>query len=150
LNGDRPGRPVSRRATIGAADPALLRIGVRLTPTAVCVAFFCNTSSYYGEIYRAGIKSVGEGQWLAARCTGLSAPATLAWVTLPQAARNVRPILVSKTIEVVKLASIASVVSLPELLYSADMARAPTFFQSRRPCGCPLCRRTLAPRPVGQ
>ena len=48
--------------------------GIRLSPlTAVAVAFFLNTSSYYGEIYRAGIESVGRGQWDAARSTGLSA-----------------------------------------------------------------------------
>jgi polar amino acid transport system permease protein len=123
-----------------AAPPLVLLIllysglpfaGIRLTPTAaVCVAFFCNTSSYYGEIYRAGIESVGEGQWLAARSTGLSASETLAWVILPQAARNVLPDLISNTIEVVKLTSIASVVSFPELLYAADMARALTFNSS--------------------
>ena len=48
--------------------------GIRLSPlAAVAVAFFLNTSSYYGEIYRAGIESVGRGQWDAARSTGLSA-----------------------------------------------------------------------------
>ena len=46
---------------------------------------------------------------------------------LPQAIRNVLPDLVSNTVEVVKLTSIASVVALPELLYSADMARSVTF-----------------------
>ena len=46
---------------------------------------------------------------------------------LPQAVRNVLPDLVSNTVEVVKLTSIASVVALPELLYSADMARSVTF-----------------------
>src|SRR3954462_5244670 len=52
--------------------------GLRLSPlTAVAVAFFLNTSSYYGEIYRAGIESVGRGQWDAARSTGLSAFDTL-------------------------------------------------------------------------
>ena len=46
--------------------------GIRLSPlAAVAVAFFLNTSSYYGEIYRAGIESVGRGQWDAARSTGL-------------------------------------------------------------------------------
>jgi len=105
--------------------------GIKLTPTAaVCLAFFCNTSSYYGEIYRAGIESVGRGQWEAARSTGLSAPQTLAYVVLPQAVRNVLPDLVSNTIEVVKLTSIASVVSFPELLYSADMARSVTLNSS--------------------
>jgi polar amino acid transport system permease protein len=102
--------------------------GIRLSPlTAVAVAFFLNTSSYYGEIYRAGIESVGRGQWDAARSTGLNAFHTLASVILPQAVRNVLPDLVSNTVEVVKLTSIASVVALPELLYSADMARSVTF-----------------------
>ena len=92
--------------------------GIRLSPlTAVAVAFFLNTSSYYGEIYRAGIESVGRGQWDAARSTGLSAVSTLSHVVLPQAVRNVLP----------DLTSIASVVALPELLYSADMARSVTF-----------------------
>jgi polar amino acid transport system permease protein len=102
--------------------------GIRLSPlTAVAVSFFLNTSSYYGEIYRAGIESVGRGQWDAARSTGLSAFATLTHVVLPQAVRNVLPDLVSNTVEVVKLTSIASVVALPEMLYSADMARSITF-----------------------
>ena len=102
--------------------------GIRLSPlAAVALAFFLNTSSYYGEIYRAGIESVGRGQWDAARSTGLSAFHTLTAVVLPQAIRNVLPDLVSNTVEVVKLTSIASVVALPELLYSADMARSVTF-----------------------
>jgi len=102
--------------------------GIRLSPlTAVAVAFFLNTSSYYGEIYRAGLESVERGQWDAARSTGLSAFATLTHIVLPQAVRNVLPDLVSNTVEVVKLTSIASVVALPEMLYSADMARSVTF-----------------------
>jgi polar amino acid transport system permease protein len=105
--------------------------GFRLSPlAAVAISFFLNTSSYYGEIYRAGIESVGLGQWDAARSTGLQAYQTLAYVVLPQAVRNVLPDLVSNTVEVVKLTSLASVVALPELLYSADMARAVTFNSS--------------------
>jgi polar amino acid transport system permease protein len=97
---------------------------------AVAIAFLLNTSSYYGEIYRAGIESVGLGQWDAARSTGLGYYQTLAYVVLPQAVRNVLPDLISNTVEVVKLTSIASVVALPELLYSADMARSVTFNSS--------------------
>jgi polar amino acid transport system permease protein len=105
--------------------------GFRPSPlTAVAIAFFLNTSSYYGEIYRAGIESVGQGQWDAARSTGLRGYQTLAYIVLPQAVRNVLPDLVSNTVEVVKLTSIASVVALPELLYSADMARSVTFNSS--------------------
>ncbi len=105
--------------------------GLRPSPMqAVAIAFFLNTSSYYGEIYRAGIESVGQGQWDAARSTGLPSYQTLLHVVLPQAVRNVLPDLVSNTVEVVKLTSIASVVALPELLYSADMARSVTFNSS--------------------
>src|ERR1700704_5010132 len=105
--------------------------GIRLSPlAAVAIAFFLNTSCYYGEIYRAGLESVGRGQWDAARSTGLGAFSTLTHVVLPQAVRNVLPDLVSNTVEVVKLTSIASVVALPELLYSADMARSVTFNSS--------------------
>jgi polar amino acid transport system permease protein len=103
-------------------------IGIRLTPlAAVSIAFFLNNSSYFGEIFRAGIESVPSGQWEAARSTGLSATQTFLFVVLPQAVRNVLPDLVSNTIEVVKLTSLASVVSMPEMLYSADMARSLTF-----------------------
>lgn len=102
--------------------------GIRLSPfVAVCIAFFLNASAYYGEVLRAGIESIGHGQWEAARSTGLSSRDTFAFVVLPQAVRNVLPDLVSNTVEVVKLTSIASVVSMTELLYSADMARSITF-----------------------
>ena len=105
--------------------------GLRPSPfAAVGIAFLLNTSSYYGEIYRAGIESIGLGQWDAARSTGLTLSQTLAYVVLPQAMRNVLPDLVSNTVEVVKLTSIASVVAVPELLYSADMARSVTFNSS--------------------
>ena len=106
-------------------------MGVRLSPfSCVCLAFLLNTSAYYGEVYRAGLESVGRGQREAARSTGLSYMQTMLFVVLPQAIRNVLPDLVSNTVEVVKLTSLASVVALPELLYSADMARAATLNSS--------------------
>ena len=106
-------------------------MGVRLSPfSCVCVAFLLNTSAYYGEVYRAGLESVGRGQREAARSTGLTYMQTMLFVVLPQAIRNVLPDLVSNTVEVVKLTSLASVVALPELLYSADMARAATLNSS--------------------
>lgn len=105
--------------------------GLRLSPFAsVTLAFFLNTSAYYGEIYRAGLESVGQGQWQAARSTGLNALQAMTHVVVPQAVRNVLPDLVSNTVEVVKLTSLASVVALPEMLYSADMARSLTYNSS--------------------
>jgi polar amino acid transport system permease protein len=93
----------------------------------VALAFLLNTSSYYGEIWRAGIESIPRGQLEAARSTGLGAAQTLAYVVVPQATRNVIPDLISNTLEVVKLTSIASVVALPELLYAARQAQSITY-----------------------
>jgi polar amino acid transport system permease protein len=94
---------------------------------AVALAFLLNTSSYYGEIFRAGIESVARGQYEAARSTGLSGAQTMLHVVLPQAVRNVVPDLIGNTLEVVKLTSLASVVALPELLYAARQAQSVTY-----------------------
>ncbi|MEM8975936.1 MAG: ABC transporter permease subunit, partial [Pseudomonadota bacterium] len=52
---------------------ALPFAGINLSPlAAVVIAFVLNNSSFYGEIFRAGIQSIGEGQWHAARATGLN------------------------------------------------------------------------------
>ncbi|MCA3420555.1 MAG: amino acid ABC transporter permease [Roseomonas sp.] len=94
---------------------------------AVAIGFFLNTGAYYGEILRAGIESVPRGQVEAARSTGLSAAQTMRFIVLPQAVRNVLPDLISNTLEVVKLTSIASVVALPELLFQARQAQSVTY-----------------------
>ena len=94
---------------------------------AVAIGFLLNTSSYYGEVFRAVIESVAAGQAAAARSTGLTRWQTMWSVILPQATRNVLPDLVSNTLEVIKLTSLASVVALPELLNNARQAQALTY-----------------------
>ncbi len=94
---------------------------------AVALGFFLNTGAYYGEILRAGIASVPKGQAEAARALGLRGWQVWSFVVLPQAVRNVLPDLISNTLEVVKLTSIASVVALPELLFQARQAQSVTY-----------------------
>lgn len=91
---------------------------------AVAVGFMLNNSSYYAEVFRAGILSVPKGQMEAGRSTGLTAIQALAHVVLPQAARNCLPDLIGNSIEVIKLTTIASVVALPELLRNARDAQS--------------------------
>lgn len=102
--------------------------GVHLSAFA-CVAagFFLNTGAYYAEVLRAGLLSVPPGLAEAGRSTGLSALQTLRHVVLPPAVRNVLPDLLSNTLEVVKLTSLASVVALPELLFQARQAQSVTY-----------------------
>lgn len=94
---------------------------------AIAVAFLFNSSCYYGEIYRAGMISVPKGQAEAARSTGMNRVQTFVHVTFPQGARNVLPDLLSNTVELVKLTTLASVISVPELLHSANLARSLTY-----------------------
>lgn len=102
--------------------------GLRLSPfAAVTIGFFLNNSAYFAEIFRAGLLSVPKGQTEAARSTGLNRAQTLLWVTLPQATRNVLPDLLSNVVEVVKLTSLASVVSLGEMLHAAGLVRSLTY-----------------------
>jgi polar amino acid transport system permease protein len=93
----------------------------------VAIGFFLNTGAYYGEVLRAGIESVPAGQIEAARSTGLTRLQALVHVVLPQAVKNVLPDLLSNTLEVVKLTSLASVVALPELLFESRQAQSLTY-----------------------
>ena len=93
----------------------------------VAIGFFLNTGAYYAEVLRAGMASVPPGLAEAALSTGLGPLQTLRFVVLPPAVRNVLPDLVSNTLEVVKLTSIASVVALPELLFQARQAQSATY-----------------------
>lgn len=93
------------------------------TMASVLLAFFLNTSSYFGEILRAGLSAVPCGQWDAARALGLTHNKAFALVALPQAVRHMAPDLASNVLEVVKLTSVASVVALSELMHAARVAQ---------------------------
>lgn len=91
---------------------------------AVFIGFVLNNASYYGEVFRAGIRSIPAGQMEAANSTGLTRWQALRYVVIPQATRNVLPDLVGNSVEVVKLTTLASVVALPELLRVSRDAQA--------------------------
>lgn len=106
---------------------ALSHAGLELgTIQAVMLALILNTSAFFGEVIRAGIEAIPRGQIEASRSTGLTYLQTLRHVILPQAIRNMTPDLISNTLETIKLTSLASVVTLPELLRMARIAQGNT------------------------
>lgn len=106
-------------------------LGIELGEFAATVlALVLNGSSYFAEIFRAGLESVPPGQEEAARSTGLNAAQTMAYIVVPQGARNVLPDLASNTLEVVKQTSVASVVGLQELLRSAQIGQGMAYNQT--------------------
>ncbi|GAB2468788.1 amino acid ABC transporter permease [Comamonas humi] len=103
-------------------------LGIELNKVAaVTLAFVLNNSSYFAEVFRAGLEGVDKGQMQAARSTGLTKVQGLRYVVIPQAIKNVLPDLVGNAIEIVKLTSIASVVAIPELLRAARDAQSIVF-----------------------
>jgi glutamate transport system permease protein len=72
------------------------------------------------ETVRSGINTVSRGQAEAARAIGLTFPQTLGLVVLPQALRTVVAPLGSLFIALIKNSSIATVISVQELVFRTD------------------------------
>lgn len=84
-------------------------------------------AAFMAEIIRSALLSVDEGQELAARALGMTRVQVLFKVVLPQAIRVALPPTGNEFIGMVKYTSLASVISLQELLTTAQMGVATTF-----------------------
>jgi polar amino acid transport system permease protein len=91
---------------------------------AAWIALSLNEAAYMSEIIRAGLLSVDPGQELAGRALGMSRRRILRRVTVPQAVRIVIPPTGNEFITLLKLTSLASVISLQELLTAAQQLAA--------------------------
>jgi polar amino acid transport system permease protein len=94
---------------------------------AAWLALSLNEAAYMSEIIRAGLISVDPGQELAGRALGMSRPQILRKVVVPQAVRIVIPPTGNEFITLLKLTSLAFVISLHELLTAAQELAAATF-----------------------
>lgn len=93
----------------------------------VVIAFSLNEGAYMSEIIRAGIDSVDVGQMEAAKALGMRYWLAMWRIILPQAARVIVPPLGNEFNNMLKTTSIASVIGLSELTYTAENFGAPTF-----------------------
>ncbi len=83
--------------------------------------------SYVSEILRAGVQSIGHGQWDAAHSLGMTRGQAYRLVILPQALRNVLPPLASQSVSLVKDSSLASVIAIGELTLRGGEIVSETF-----------------------
>jgi cystine transport system permease protein len=103
-------------------------LGIALEPTpAGVLALSANVAAYLSESMRGAILGIDRGQWLAAYSLGLSRFATLRYVVAPQALRLAIPSLANSLISLVKDTSLVSVITVTELLRSAQEVIASTF-----------------------
>jgi len=94
---------------------------------AAWIALSLNEAAYMSEIIRSGLLLVDAGQELAGRALGMTRRQILRKVIVPQAVRIVIPPTGNEFITLLKLTSLASVISLQELLTAAGNLATATF-----------------------
>ncbi len=92
-------------------------VGINLEAVvAGIIGLSANSAAYVGEIFRAGIQSVGRGQMEAAQAAGLTHLQAMRYVILPQAFRMVLPPLTNEFVTMLKDSSLVSSLAIAELL----------------------------------
>ena len=84
------------------------------------ITFTLFEAAYFSEIMRAGIQSIPKGQTGAAQALGMTYWQTMANVVLPQAFRNMLPLLLTQTIVLFQDTSLVYVLSLTDFLGAAS------------------------------
>lgn len=103
-------------------------LGISLDPTpAGVIALSANVAAYMSESMRGAINGIENGQWLASYSLGLSWGQTLRYVIGPQALRIAVPSLSNSLISLIKDTSLVSVITVTELLRSAQEIIASTY-----------------------
>jgi glutamate/aspartate transport system permease protein len=99
---------------IGAAQP--IKVGAFYS---AAITFTMFEAAYYCEIMRAGIQSIARGQAWSGYALGLNYWQTMGYIVLPQAFRNMVPVLLTQTIILFQDTSLVYVISATDFLGAA-------------------------------
>jgi glutamate/aspartate transport system permease protein len=86
----------------------------------VLVTFTLFEAAYFSEIMRAGIQSIRQGQTSAAKALGMTYWQSMRYIILPQAFRNMLPVLLTQTIVLFQDTSLVYVLSITDFLGAAS------------------------------
>jgi glutamate/aspartate transport system permease protein len=84
------------------------------------IAFTLFETAYYCEIIRAGVQSIPKGQINAGMASGMTRVQAMRYIVLPQAFRNMMPILLTQSIILFQDTSLVYVVTLRDFMTSAS------------------------------
>ncbi|ENW71151.1 amino acid ABC transporter permease [Acinetobacter baumannii] len=84
------------------------------------VTFAIFEAAFFSEIVRSGIQSISKGQVNAGYTLGFTYGQSMRYVVLPQAFRNMLPVLLTQTIILFQDVSLVYVISAPDFLGRAD------------------------------
>jgi His/Glu/Gln/Arg/opine family amino acid ABC transporter permease subunit len=105
--------------------PLLLGFDIS-TFAAATIALALHASATMSEVVRAGVASVGRGQWEAAQAAGFGPLQVVRYVVAPQAIRVVLPPSIGVFITTLKESSLASVIGYIELTKTGLLIREST------------------------
>jgi len=88
--------------------------------TSAVVAFIMVESAYFSEIIRAGIQSIPRGQPWAAYALGMNYWQSMGHIVLPQAFRNMLPVMLTQAVILFQDTSLVYVVGLKDFLGAAS------------------------------
>lgn len=91
----------------------------------IALAFFYG--AFMGEIFRAGIESIPNGQMEAARSLGMTGGQAMRHIILPQAVRNILPALGNDFIAILKDSSLLSVLAVREITQQSRLYAGTSF-----------------------
>ena len=100
---------------IGAEEP--VKVGAF---SSALITFIMFEAAYYCEIMRSGIQSIPRGQVWAGQALGMNYSQTMAFIVLPQAFRNMIPVLLTQTIVLFQDVSLVYVLSIPDFVGAAS------------------------------
>lgn len=86
------------------------------------ITFTAFEAAYFSEIMRAGIQSVPRGQVFAGQALGMSYGQNMRLVVLPQAFRNMLPVLLTQTIILFQDTSLVYIITAYDLLKGFETA----------------------------
>ena len=90
--------------------------------TSAIVTFICFEAAYFSEIMRAGIQSISRGQVFAGQALGMSYGQNMRLVILPQAFRNMLPVLLTQTIILFQDTSLVYAIGAYDMLKGFETA----------------------------
>ncbi|MCW5649842.1 MAG: amino acid ABC transporter permease [Ramlibacter sp.] len=88
------------------------------------ITFIAFEAAYFSEIMRAGIQSIPRGQVFAGQALGMSYGQNMKLVILPQAFRNMLPILLTQTIILFQDTSLVYIITAHDMLHGFSIAGA--------------------------
>jgi polar amino acid transport system permease protein len=91
------------------------------------IAVACFMAAYISEDFRSGLRAIPKAQREASRAMGFTFLQSMRWILIPQATRLAIPPLVNQTLHMFKGTSLAGIIGVSELTYTARQIEDETF-----------------------